>query len=358
MLYTFLIENREKILALVGDKLADNHVHSPGAKKELPRLYDHLIHELENEAKGLRQSPSRKHGGAAARHGMELSRLGFTVEEVVKGYALLRQVITEIAQATNKPISAGEFAILNLSLDTAITEALTGFTERTNIDWTQKMGFLAHELRNALSCAIIAHSMIKKGITGTGGSNTHLLLERNLFRMREILDRAFSKVRMQHQIATEKMKLIRLTKCVEVIEAATTQEAVLKGLTLKVNVNPHLQVYADEHTLVSALSNLVHNAIKYSQRGGTIWLRSKETDRDAVLEVEDQCGGLPKGKVAELFKPFTQKNSDRTGLGLGLSICRQAVALNGGMLKVRDIPGKGCGAYADIGISPIMPTAG
>jgi signal transduction histidine kinase len=113
-------------------------------------------------------------------------------------------------------------------------------------------------------------------------------------------------------------------------------------MTLDVDVSPAIQVIADSHYLISALSNLVQNALKYSKKGGTIWVRGRQTDKEAILEVEDQCGGLPAGKAEELFRPFTQKSEDRTGLGLGLTISRRAVAINGGTLTVRDLPGKGC----------------
>jgi hypothetical protein len=97
--------------------------------------------------------------------------------------------------------------------------------------------------------------------------------------------------------------------------------------------------------------------MKYSKRGGSIWLRSRETDKTASIEVEDRCGGLPKGNAAELFRPFTQKNSDRSGLGLGLTISRRAVELNAGKLAVRDLPGKGCVFSITLpkGISPSSP---
>ena len=43
-----------------------------------------------------------------------------------------------------------------------------------------------------------------------------------------------------------------------------------------------------------------------------------------------------------MFKSFTQSSTDRSGLGLGLSICRSSVEANDGVLKVRDVPGTGC----------------
>jgi signal transduction histidine kinase len=60
------------------------------------------------------------------------------------------------------------------------------------------------------------------------------------------------------------------------------------------------------------------------------------------LDVEDACGGLPPGKIEELFRPFEQRGADRTGLGLGLSISQQGVEANGGVLRAHDLPGIGC----------------
>ena len=72
--------------------------------------------------------------------------------------------------------------------------------------------------------------------------------------------------------------------------------------------------------------------------------------------MEDRCGGLPEGKTEELFKPFfKQKSGDRSGLGLGLSISRRAIALNEGSLSVRDIPRIGC--VFSITLQKITPPA-
>jgi signal transduction histidine kinase len=182
--------------------------------------------------------------------------------------------------------------------------------------------------------------MVKKGLVGVGGS-TNALLERNLNRMRDILDQSFSEVRMHNEKPVDHEPVL-LIKIVEEVEATASEQARSRGLTIKVDVSSRLQVDGDYNYLISALSNLVQNAIKYSKPGGTIRVRGSETEKSVVLEVEDQCGGLPEGKAEELFRPFIQKNSDRTGLGLGLSISRQAAALNGGALAVRDLPGKGC----------------
>lgn len=61
-----------------------------------------------------------------------------------------------------------------------------------------------------------------------------------------------------------------------------------------------------------------------------------------LIDVSDHCGGLPVAMTATTFAPFAQYGSDRSGLGLGLSIARQSVESQSGTLSARDVPGTGC----------------
>jgi signal transduction histidine kinase len=61
-----------------------------------------------------------------------------------------------------------------------------------------------------------------------------------------------------------------------------------------------------------------------------------------VIEVEDECGGLPPGTAEQIFTPFVQQGTNRTGAGLGLTIVRRVAAAHRGRVRVIDVPGKGC----------------
>ena len=61
-----------------------------------------------------------------------------------------------------------------------------------------------------------------------------------------------------------------------------------------------------------------------------------------LIDVEDRCGGLPPGSAERMFLAFKQGDKDRSGLGLGLAICRRSVEANNGVVRVRDVPGSGC----------------
>jgi hypothetical protein len=134
MLYEFLIENREQILALSRKKtigISEDRPTSAKSERGLPKFYDHLIRELKREAKGHPKRAPRTHGPhSVTEHGQELARLGYTVSQVVHGYGGICQAITEYAATTNIPFTASEFSTLNLNLDVAIADAITAF-ERT-----------------------------------------------------------------------------------------------------------------------------------------------------------------------------------------------------------------------------------
>jgi signal transduction histidine kinase len=102
-------------------------------------------------------------------------------------------------------------------------------------------------------------------------------------------------------------------------------------------------VTADPQVLSSAVTNLLNNAFKFTRTGGHVVLRARAYgDARLMLEVEDQCGGIPES-VGDPFQPFGERRGhNRSGLGLGLSIARKAVRAHGGDITIRNRPGTGC----------------
>jgi signal transduction histidine kinase len=103
-----------------------------------------------------------------------------------------------------------------------------------------------------------------------------------------------------------------------------------------------VDVEADRQLLAAAVANLLQNAFEFTRPQGHVMLTTLSSKGRVLIEVEDECGGLPPGKAEELFLQFEQRGRDRSGLGLGLSISRRSVEADGGEIHVRDLPGKGC----------------
>ena len=137
---------------------------------------------------------------AAGAYGKELQQLGYTLSHVVHAYGAVCQSITEIAIEKKAAITTEEFRALNRCLDTAIAGAVTTFhaeraEDATNRE-TQHLGFLAHELRNALAIVNTSLRLIKSGTVGFGGSIGQVL-DRALKRQQELIDRSLAEVRLR-----------------------------------------------------------------------------------------------------------------------------------------------------------------
>jgi len=260
------------------------------------------------------------------------------------------QSITELATEKDAHITPNEFNILNGSLDIAIAAAVSEFQFTSNLAFEEReikhLGFLTHELRNALSSATVASEMIKAGLVGTGGS-TAGVLESNLTRMRHIIDRSLTEVRLRAD-ADLLVESFRVFDLFEQIAITSRIDAEKKKQILMVSVDLELTITADRQILVSAVANLLQNAIKYTKRGGLITLNGKLVNDRVIIEIKDQCGGLVGNKIDSLFEPFTQENDDRTGLGLGLAITKKAIHLSQGKISVTNFPGIGCIFKIDI----------
>ncbi len=105
-------------------------------------------------------------------------------------------------------------------------------------------------------------------------------------------------------------------------------------------------VRADEEKLSWAISQLLDNAIKFTEPGGTIWLKvTQETGSMVQVQVQDTGIGIPQERLEEIFEPFHQLDSSPTrrygGAGLGLALVREIVEAHGSFVEVQSAPGEG-----------------
>ena len=114
---------------------------------------------------------------------------------------------------------------------------------------------------------------------------------------------------------------------------------------LKLHLSDRCDMYADSAKLTQVVYNLMENASKYTQEGGTIRVRLIRSGRDAILTVTDNGPGIPKEDQAHIFDRFYRVDKARSretgGTGLGLSIVHQMVLMHGGTVSVDSEEGKG-----------------
>jgi signal transduction histidine kinase len=343
MLHEFLSANREEIIARARTKIASRPApRATDAELEngIPLFLTQLVEMLQNPRLGS----GLEIGESATKHGDDMGRMGFTVGQVVQDYGGLCQAITELAVENSTSISSEEFKTLNGCLDGAVASAVTQFgrqrEQSISAQGVEHLGVLAHELRNALNTATLGFDALQSGAVGTRGSTSEVVF-RSLARMHELLDRSLAEVRLKAGI--HRRARLSVATVIEDVAIAAAVEAAHRGLQLTVEpVADGVTIHADAQILVSALSNLLQNAFKFTPAPGHVSLKTRATDDFVQIEIEDACGGLPAGKIEHLFRMFEQRGDDRSGLGLGLAISRQGIEESGGAIHVRDLPGTGC----------------
>ena len=332
------------------DALAPRNLDRGDLIDSLEEFLVRLAEAVDREVTGNTRSVS--HAARVAReHGRQRFELGYDLASTIREYGLLRDVVFEVTDEVGATPDAREQRALAWCFFEVVAEAATHYAtlhdEAVRRRNAEHIGFLAHELRNAVSTALLAVTVLRQTSAIDGRSRPVASLERSLATARELIDHALVSSQLQAGLPAP-AEPVALAPFLSAIVQDSSIEADAKQVSVQLEVPAELSLDIDAKLIASAVSNLVRNAIKFSVAGGEVRVEAKERDAAVVLEVEDSCGGLPLGAVEKLFDPFVQSGTDRSGFGLGLAIAKQAVEAHGGALRVHDLPGKGCVFVMDL----------
>ena len=356
VLHEFIAVNRDEIIGRCRAKVAARVIPPPTEAEidhGVPVFLDQLMDSLRLD------TTNPEIASTAIKHGHDLLRQGFTVSQVVHDYGDVCQAITELAVELNAPIATDDFRTLNRCLDDAIAGAVTEYGRERNqsgIDGesargTERLGFFAHELRNLLNTALMAFEVLRTGNVGVGGS-TGTVLHRSLMASRALVTRSLAEVRLTQGIQNREQ--FRVRGFIEEISSGSALDANGRGVRLIVTpVDDALAIAGDRQVLAAVVGNLLQNAFKFTRPGTTVTLRVGASVERVLIEVQDECGGLPSGDFNELFRPFEQRGTDRTGMGLGLAFSRWGAEANDGRIYARNLPGRGCVFILDLPRHPV-----
>ncbi|OZI13520.1 histidine kinase [Bacillaceae bacterium SAS-127] len=210
----------------------------------------------------------------------------------------------------------------------------------------------SHELRNPLNAVInIAQTVLeseKNSLDSENKKNLELLItvgRRMSFMLNDLLDVTRLKENGM-RIHPKKVKVQAAT--VGVIDML---KFLMEGKPIQIvsDISDSFPpVWADKDRLVQILFNLLHNAVKYTNEG-TIVVQARIENEMAVIHVKDSGIGIDEEVQKKVFDPYERGNLNSLdiggGLGLGLSICKQLVALHGGTIAVHSVPHQGSDFY-------------
>lgn len=200
-------------------------------------------------------------------------------------------------------------------------------------------GRLTHEVRNALGpIRNVTELIARKGLASAELAGPLRIVERQVGQMERMMGDLAEVVRF----GAGKLQLVRtgfdLGTDLREIAATVQPDAQKKAQVLTTLVPPApIQIQADRERVHQIVFNLLHNAIKYTPRGGKIWLQCTVEIDHAVVKVQDNGQGIAATLLPVIFDLFTQENPHQSGggFGVGLSLVKDLVDAHGGFVEVR-----------------------
>lgn len=207
---------------------------------------------------------------------------------------------------------------------------------------------LSHELRNPLAPLSNAVRLIRMTVPNTTDLEYPLrIIERQVASLARLVDDLLDVSRIGAGKMELKKDVISLHDVLHVAVESTRPAVRDRHQRLELLLpRAPLMVEGDADRLAQVFINLITNAVKYTPEGGSIWVNATTEGEDAVVHVEDDGVGIAQDMLPRIFELFTQVESSRSasqgGLGIGLSLVKDLVALHGGSVQVRsDGDGKG-----------------
>ncbi|MCW4113884.1 ATP-binding protein [Aurantimonas sp. MSK8Z-1] len=221
--------------------------------------------------------------------------------------------------------------------------------ESANRAKTTFLANMSHELRTPLNAIIGFSEIMREASFGPLGCDKYTEYADDIHQsghyllklINDILD--MSKIEAGRLILSpEDLDLGEiLGEALKIVEIAAEQ----KDLTLRCDCAPTLRAVADRRATKQILLNLLANAVKFTDAGGSVVIRAKTVGSAAVFTVADTGIGIPKASLKTLGRPFEQVENELTrtnkGTGLGLAIARSLVELHGGAIRIASEVDKG-----------------
>ena len=206
---------------------------------------------------------------------------------------------------------------------------------------------VSHELRTPLTSIHGSIKLLATGLLGSFSDNGKQMLEvadKNCDRLVRLVNDILDLQRMDSATMWLNKKPCDVR---ELIDNAVVE---MQGIALQKEIEivtqaESISLVADADTILQTITNLLGNAIKFSQAGSTVWLTACKREEDVLFQVKDEGEGIPADKLKSIFERFNQVDATNSrkkgGTGLGLSICQKIVEMHGGKIWVESSFGMG-----------------
>ncbi|HEX7620237.1 MAG TPA: ATP-binding protein [Anaerolineales bacterium] len=240
--------------------------------------------------------------------------------------------------------SQAAMAIQNLHLMKKVKLSQDQITQLDRMKSTF-IGIASHELRTPLGL-ILGYATFLREVIQPEYRPQLDIIHRNAMRLKEIIDNLANMDNLQRGVASVRAQTISIKRLIEEVVATFHLEANHKHLTMRCDIpQDDLLVEGDSPKIAIALSNVINNAITFTNPGGQIVIVAGSIPGYVKVSVIDNGIGIPSKDLSHIFERFYQVESHLTrkygGMGLGLSISKVMVEMHGGRIWAESVEGKG-----------------
>ena len=250
------------------------------------------------------------------------------------------------------------------TMQNTITSALDRLAA-ANRDKTQFLSRVSHELRSPLQGTLGFLELLRLDFDAPERDEYLGHAERSARHLVDLIDDLLMIGRIESGRLDLRSDIIDLTVVADEVVHRYERMAREHDLTIEVVAPEAVQVRSDSRRMDQVLDNLISNAIKYSQPGGSVQVVVGRRESDGYIEVIDTGPGLSFEDVDRIFLPFERLSAERSGVpgtGIGLVVVKQLAAALGAQLEVESTVGDGSTfrvslpvAVADLGVPTERP---
>ena len=276
---------------------------------------------------------------------------------------LMTTMASQVAIALDNVSAYEQIEALNAGLEAKVRER-TAELEQADRIRSEFLSHVSHELKTPLTAITGFLQNLLGGLTGPLNDQQQLYVSRmlaNSERLIRMIEDLLDRTRIQSGKLDLVPSEIDLGPCVvEAVEQLRMLAQAKRQTLTSVGSTIPLVVWADQDRLIQIVMNLTQNAVKFTPEGGRVIVTVRQENQAlAGVSVRDSGPGIAPEFLDQIFEPFfrvKQARSGPKGLGLGLSIVRALVELQGGTITARSEPGQGAELYFTIPLS--LPESG
>jgi signal transduction histidine kinase len=210
---------------------------------------------------------------------------------------------------------------------------------------TDFIAITSHEIRTPLGL-ILGHAAFLQDIAGSDEASSVEIILKNAMRLKDIIEEFANIDNVKSGMARLRTRPVDIQALIRDVVDTFQESARKKDITLRTDTNrAAITLSLDEKKISAALSNLVDNALIFTNPGGHVLVRAETAAGFLRVYVVDDGIGIPAKDLTNVFQRFFQVESHLTrshgGMGLGLSITRDMVEMHGGRIWVESVEGRG-----------------